>query len=66
MNTENTDRKFNDSFHNDYQDIMDAGRKSTIITREWQEGGDSFKKFTMYGDYTPVETSGSTTIIQKK
>lgn len=51
------------SFCDDYQNIM-LLEDSTFLDKgqEWRKKGDYFEKYTAYEDYTPVETSGATTL----
>lgn len=49
------------NFSDDYNDIMKASEKTVIVDTQWSEKGDYFEKFSLYDDYTPVKTSGSTT-----
>ena len=40
---------------------MNDGENSVILTTEWNQDGDSFKKFTLYDNkYSPVSISSST------
>ncbi len=47
----------------DYQAIMNSEKGSQVIPVQWRENGDSIQKFSMYEEYTPVKTSGSTTLL---
>ncbi|MCX2837271.1 hypothetical protein OQ279_03830 [Salinimicrobium sp. MT39] len=49
-----------DLFLNDYEEIMKTSERTTIVEEQWSEEGDYFQKFSLYEDYTPVKTSGST------
>jgi len=48
-----------DSFEKSYREIV----KSPLVgQQQWTRPGDMFVKFSLYEEYTPVETSNSTTI----
>ncbi len=52
-----------DSFTEEYQKLMKSSDKTTfIIPRQWNDEGDSIQKFSLYENYTPVMTSGDTTL----
>ena len=56
-----TDQKFADK----YEKIFEKSSYTPNIKREWRHPGDSFKKLSIYENYTPVKTSGSTTLIKE-
>ena len=46
----------------DYEEIMKTSEKTVIVDTQWSEKGDYFEKFSLYDNYTPVKTSGSTVL----
>lgn len=54
-----------DTLTEDYNEIMKTSENSVVIETEWSQTGDFFEKFSLYENYSPVETSGSSTLISK-
>lgn len=55
-----------DKFTYEYEKIIGKEVNTNLSTkREWKKTGDFFEKFSLYENYTPVKTSGSTTLITK-
>lgn len=54
-----------DSFTREYENLMKTSENTVIIGVQWFEKGDYFQKFSMYDNYSPVKTSGSTTLISE-
>lgn len=52
----------NSNFSKEYDKIMKMDNTSVIVNRQWNSEGDRIQKFSLYEDYTPVKTSGSTTL----
>ena len=50
-------------FQEEYSQIMKNMSKLFFVERQWEKTGDNFVKFSLYENYTPVKTSGSTTLI---
>jgi len=48
----------------DYNKIVKSLNSTVIIKTEWFSFGDAFQKYSTYQPYTPVETSGDTTLIK--
>lgn len=59
------DKNTADSFSKKYEKLMKTSKNTIIVDRQWAKKGDYFRKFSMYENYTPVKTSGSTTLISK-
>ncbi|MBC6425259.1 MAG: hypothetical protein GDA51_02060 [Ekhidna sp.] len=56
--------KKKDSFKEDYQKIMQSSERSSfVVPVQWTNEGDSIEKFSLYENYTPVKTSGDTTMF---
>lgn len=53
------------AFRDEYEEIVNSKEKIVVVNQEWSEKGDVFQKFSMYENYTPVKTSGSTTLISQ-
>jgi len=47
-----------DKFTTDYNLVMQLN----IVNKEWSTNNDYFKKFSLFNDCTPVQTSNSTVI----
>ena len=63
-NSNNEHEVENGTFTSEYNKIVNFSEKSVVIETQWQKKGDFFQKLTMYDDsYIPVETLGSTTLI---
>jgi len=58
-------RNQNYSFAKEYSEIVDIEKNSVKIERQWTSEGDQIQKFSLYDNYTPVKTSGSTTLISE-
>lgn len=50
------------SFTQEYEKIMKTSEKTVIVDTQWSSKGDYFKKVSMYENYTPVKTTGNTTL----
>ena len=50
-------------FSEDHQEIMKTSDHTTLVDVQWSEEGDFFQKFSLYENYTPVRTSGNTTLL---
>lgn len=61
---ETTKRKNNKSIIEEYNSIVNSSRSTVINKTEWFSIGDTFQKFSTYESYTPVKTSGETTLIK--
>ena len=59
-----TKRNNNKSLIEDYNDIVKSSNTTVISKTEWFSIGDTFQKFSTYQSYTPVKTSGQTTLIK--
>ena len=59
-----TKRNNNKSLIEDYNKIMKSSNSTVITNTEWFSIGDTFKKFSTYQSYTPVKTSGNTTLLK--
>ena len=46
----------------EYQEIMNSN-DGFVVPVEWSRYGDTIQKFSLYEEYTPVKTSGGTTLI---
>jgi len=57
--------KQSDSFYREYEHIMKTSENTVIVDVQWAEKGDYFQKLSMYDNYTPVKTSGDTTLISE-
>jgi len=55
----------NDKFTKNYNEIMKTSENTVIINTEWSEKGDQIQKFSLYENYSPVETSGNSTLISQ-
>jgi hypothetical protein len=44
---------------------MKTSENTVIVDVQWAEKGDYFQKLSMYDNYTPVKTSGDTTLISE-
>jgi len=54
----------NQNFKSDYERIV-TYQTNTYFRMEWHKKGDYFQKFSIYDNsYSPVRTSGSTTLIK--
>ena len=54
----------NQEFESDYEKII-TYQIATFIRTEWYKKGDYFQKFSIYDtSYSPVRTSGGTTLIK--
>ena len=52
-----------ESFREDYQKIIKSSDNSSfVVPVQWTNEGDSIEKFSLYENYTPVKTSGNTTM----
>ena len=51
-----------DAFKKEYEDLFETYNSKFSINQEWLNEGDFIEKYSLYGDYTPVETSNSTTL----
>ena len=52
------------TFLSDYEKIINFSENSVIVQTEWSKKGDFFQKLSMYDStYSPVKTSGYTTMI---
>lgn len=60
-----TDFKKQDRFTEEYNEVVHNDKNSILTTREWKKNGDFFKKFSLYENYTPVETSANTVLISE-
>lgn len=54
----------NKSLIEDYNNIINSSNSTVITKTEWFSIGDTFRKFSAYQSYTPVKTSGETTLIK--
>ncbi len=54
-----------DKYVTDYKRIMQSDDNTFLVDIEWTEEGDSFKKFSMYDEHAPLETSDRTTLISE-
>lgn len=54
-----------DKFTQEYNEIIGKSNNTTIVSTEWEKSGDFFEKFSLYENYTPVETSGNTVLISE-
>lgn len=54
----------NNSLIEDYNNIVNSSNSTVITKTEWFSIGDTFRKFSTYQSYTPVKTSGETTLIK--
>lgn len=59
-----TKRSNKNSFIEDYNNIIKSSNSTVITKTEWLSVGDTFQKFSTYQPYTPVKTSGETTLIK--
>lgn len=50
-------------FKKDYDDIMNNPQETTQIVQEWTESGDFFKRFSLYENYSPIQSFGGTTLL---
>ena len=50
-------------FEKDYNKIIKSNQTTILNNLEWSSKGDSFIKFTLYKEYTPVKTSCNTTLL---
>ena len=57
--------KTTDPYAQQYAEIMKSYRNTVAVPAEWSKKGDSFQKFSLYGNYTPVKTSDRTTLTTK-
>lgn len=49
----------------EYKKIISNDNETFVSNTEWLKAGDFFKKFSLYKNYTPVKTSGNTTLISE-
>ncbi|MDH5475463.1 MAG: hypothetical protein OEX22_07220 [Cyclobacteriaceae bacterium] len=55
----------NIKFTKEYCEIMEIDNNSVFMDNQWKNEGDYIQKFSLYENYTPVKTSGSTTLISE-
>lgn len=55
--------KIQEVFDDEYKKIVKSSDGSVVINVEWNNNGDNFQKLSLYDNYTPVQTSGSTKLI---
>ena len=49
----------------EHDEILKMTSPTFIIQKEWIKNGDFFKKLSVYDDYSPIKTSGGTTLLKK-
>lgn len=54
--------KNEETFFEDYQKIIESSNGSFVVPVQWTNESDSIEKFSLYEEYTPVKTSGDTTM----
>ncbi|MEZ4858679.1 MAG: hypothetical protein R2781_07700 [Flavobacteriaceae bacterium] len=57
-----TIKKITDKEIAEYQNLMNSYGSFSIPT-EWSKEGDTIQKYSLYEEYTPVKTSGNTTLL---
>lgn len=55
--------EFAEKYMAEHNKICGENTTSCPIIQEWQKQGDSFRKFSIYENYTPVKTSSNTTNV---
>lgn len=56
-------KKAKNAFEKDYMKITKGLSHIISHEKEWLKKGDFFHKFSLYENYTPVKTSGETTLV---
>lgn len=46
----------------DYEMLISSSEHSFVVPVEWNNEGDSIKRFSLYEDYSPVKTSSDTAL----
>ena len=54
-----------ESLAEEYNKLFKTFDHTISIRQQWSKPGDIIQKFSIYENYTPVKTSGSTTLINK-
>ncbi len=47
----------------DYKELLKNQKKTIHVEEQWSRPGDVIQKLSLYENYTPVRTSGNTTLV---
>ena len=59
-----TKKRSSEKLIEEYKEMFKNHFVTTPIKEEWRHPGDFFRKLSIYEDYTPVKTSGSTELTR--